>query len=321
MLDAALDRIGGPRGCCLTFHRVARRADRAQQPDAGFHVELERLDAILGGLLRAGWDIVTMDEALRRDARGRRFVNISIDDAYRDTFDLLVPLFRHHGVPVTVYVTTGIPDGSYELWSAGLETILMERDAVVVRGPAETWPLPDAAARRAAFQRLHAAWDGTEAVAAYHGFCADNGYDPAELRARHAITWDMLRSWRNDPCVEIGAHTISHPRISALSAEAAHAEMAGGKQRLEEMLSLEIRHFAFPFGRRGDCGPRDFAIARDAGFASAATTTKGLIRAGAATDPYRLPRNTLNGERANTATLQAHLTGLSGLVARMTGRN
>lgn len=319
-LDAVLDRLG-TRGCCLTFHRVARREDWATMADQGFTLPLDWLDGLIAKLLR-GWDIVTMDEALRRRPGDRRFVNLSIDDGYRDTWELAVPLFRAHGVPVTIYVTTGIPDGGYEMWRVGLETILTERDEVVSREGGMQMKLPDLRAKRAAFRRLCREWEAAaEPAAQYRAFCADNRFDPAELHARHAITWGMLRSLSNDPCVEIGAHTVTHRRLSGLSPDAALVEMVDSRARLEAELHSPVRHFAFPFGRHGDCGPREFELARQAGFASAATTRKGLIHPGAHANTYGLPRNTLKAARGNAARLASHLTGVSGALARMLGRN
>jgi peptidoglycan/xylan/chitin deacetylase (PgdA/CDA1 family) len=324
-LDAMLDLVGGTRGCCLTFHRVAPSEEWRALPDQGFTLELERLDALLSRLLAAGWDIVTMDEAMRRTPGARRFVNFSIDDAYRDTWELIAPLFRKHGVPVTVYVTTGIPNGDYELWYVGLETILVESREVLVRGREgradERVALPDQPSRSALYRRLRAAWGDDDPLGPYHEFCRDNGYDPRSLHERHAITWSMLRELGDDRFVEIGAHTVMHARISKLDPCAALAEMAESRRQLENRLGIPVRHFAFPFGRRNDCGERDFDLAREAGFITAATTSKGLIRPGASSNPYRLPRNTLNGLRGGGATIQSHLTGLSGALARLTRRD
>ena len=319
--DRLLDAFTGTRGCCLLFHRVTAGRDWSDLPDREFYVTVESLDALLGGLRRGGWDIVTLDEALRRRSGARRFVNFSIDDAYRDTWELAAPLFRAHGVPLTVFVTTGVPDGGDALWNRGLETVLQDSRAVALRGQVAILELPDAAARRAAFRHLRTLWEATDPVARYHEFCADNGRDPVDLHARHAITWDMLRSLADDPGIEIGAHTMSHPRLSALPDHVALAEMRGSRLRLEQQLGVPVRHFAYPYGRRGDCGPRESSLARQAGFASAATTRKGVIRPGRPVDPFRLPRNTLNGARTGTASLQAHLTGLSGALARALRRD
>jgi peptidoglycan/xylan/chitin deacetylase (PgdA/CDA1 family) len=315
----AADRVWGPRGCCLTFHRAAQSAVWDQLPNREFYLDVGFLDSFLGYLRAHGWDIVTVGEALRRATGGgdqRRYVNFSVDDCYRDTFELVVPVFRRHGVPVTLYVTTGIPDATLPLWAAGLEDTLLHRDRVMVDDDVLELTTPEQ--RRSAYARLASSWDGPEAGRHYAAFCAANGIDIDAMHWKHAVSWDMLQALANDPLVEIGAHTVSHARISALSAEAALSELEQSRQRLEARLGIDVRHFAFPYGRGGDCGPRDFALARQAGFSSAATTRKGLIRPGQ--DAFSFPRNTINGGHRSPALMEMHLTGLSGAAARVVGR-
>ena len=132
-------------------------------------------------------------------------------------------------------------------------------------------------------------------------------------------SWDMLEELAKDPLFEIGAHTVTHARISTLEPEAALAELEQSRRRLNERLGIGVEHFAFPYGRAGDCGPRDFALARHAGFRSAATTRKGLV--GRGRDAFSLPRNTINGGHRSVAAMEMHLTGLTGTVARVIGRD
>ena len=318
VLARAADLAKPGRGCCLTFHRVARAADWPGQPNRGFHLDLHYLEHLIVHLQRTGWDIVTMDEAARRAATtGRRFVNFSVDDCYRDTAEIVVPLFRRLRAPVTLFVTTGIPDGTLRLRNAGLETILLSEDRVT--DGEVTYDLRSPAAKRTAYAALSRQWDGPHGDAAYESFAARHGYSPDALDEQHRVTWPMLQAMAGERLVEIGAHTISHPRISALPPTQALAELVGCRERLEAALDRPIRHFAFPYGRRRDCGERDFELARQAGFTSAATTRKGLVAAGA--DPFRLPRNALNGNHRALPFAYAHLTGASAVAARILGRD
>ena len=313
------DRVWGPRGCCLTFHRAAPSVIWDRLPNRDFYVDVGFLDSLLGYLLAQGWDVVTVSEALRRARSGsdqRRYVNFSIDDCYRDAFELIVPVFRRHNVPITLYVTTGIPDGTLPLWVAGLEDAVLHRDRVVVDG--DVLELTTLKQRRDAYARLASSWDGPDVDRHYAAFCASNGIDIGAMHWKHAISWDMLQALASDPLVEIGAHGVTHIRMSAMSPDAALDELEQSRRRLNERLGIDVRHFAFPYGRSGDCGPRDFALARQARFSSAATTRKGLIRPGQ--DAFSLPRNTINGGHRNLALMEMHLTGLSGIAARVVGR-
>ena len=315
----AADLFSATRGCLMTFHRGAPARVWDKLPNRDFYLDTDFLDRFLTHLHKRGWDVVTMEEAIWRAKRGQdndRFVNFSVDDCYRDSYEEIVPLFRRHGVPVTLFVTTGIPDGTLSLWAAGLEDTLLNNARVMLEDGAVEVATPEA--KREQFHRIATSWDGPQAASRYRTFCALNGVDIDAMHWKHAISWDMLEELRDDPLVEIGAHTVTHARISSLSPDGALGELKGSRDRLVERLGIASRHFAFPYGRSGDCGPRDFAIARTAGYASAATTRKGLVRSGQ--DAYSLPRCTINGSDRSLATMELHLAGLTGMAARMTGR-
>lgn len=312
------DFVQAGRGCLFTFHRAAPASVWAELPNRDFYLDLDFLDALLRHLVSSGRDIVTIEEALRRSASGnaRNYVNFSVDDCYRDTYELVIPLFRRHRVPVTIFLTTGIPDGTLPMWQAGLEQILRDRSSVMLEGAQVDTATYEQ--KRQLFEALSREWDGPRAGEFYAAFCAANGADTEALHWQHAMSWEMLERVAGDPHVEIGGHTISHPRISSLADADAFHELEGCRKRIEERLSVSVRHFAFPYGRSGDCGGRDFALARKAGYASAATTTKGLVRKG--TDLLRLPRNTLNGQHRSLPLAELHLTGVTGIAAKVLNR-
>ena len=316
-LTAAARFIGAGQGCLLLFHRVAPADSWAGLPNREFHIDAAFLGRLLDHVIGSGWDVVTMDEALARirSGTGRRFVNVSIDDVYRDAIEVAAPVFRSRGVPVTLFVATGIPDGTMTLWQAGLETILMDRDRVMLEDGSAA-EAGNAAAKRRLFACLAAAWEADAPELRYQRFCALNGHDPAALHDQNGVSWAMLEAVRDDPYMEIGGHTVSHARLSSLPLEDARQEIAGCRARLQERLGLPVRHFAFPYGQRGDCGEREFGLAREAGFATAATTRRGLVRAADRSGLHALPRNSLNGAHRHTSQAEVHLSGLGGLLAR-----
>jgi peptidoglycan/xylan/chitin deacetylase (PgdA/CDA1 family) len=318
-LAQAADRMAGPRGCLLTFHRAASPELWERLPNRDFYLDIEFIDQLLAHLEAQKWDVVTLGEALRRSASANdnsRYVNFSVDDCYRDTFELVAPVFRRHNVPLTLFVTTGIPDGTASIWPIGLEHTLLEREEVRIHGEVIKPSTPEE--RRAVYRRTAAKWDGPDAAGHYAAFCTENRVDMNAMHWTHAITWEMLETLAKDPLIEIGAHTVTHPRISSLAPDKALAELEGARVRLNERLGINVQHFAFPYGRSGDCGSRDFALAREAGFVSAATTRKGLVRGGQ--DRFSLPRNTINGSHRSVAAMEMHLLGFTGVAARIAGR-
>lgn len=305
-------------GCCMIFHRAIASAEWASMPNRGFHLDLAYLERLVRYVRARGWDIVTLDEALRRltEPGHGRFVNISLDDCYRDTAEVVVPLFQRLDAPITLFVATDIPDERLRLRNAGLETIL--RHADFVDDDDRRLDLRSSKQKRAAYADISSRWEASGSDEGYLRLCKRVGEDPDRLDDMHRITWTMLEQLRDLSGVEIGAHTISHRRISSLDADAARMEIGGSRIRIEERLGIPVRHFAFPYGQSADCGPRDFAIVRDTGYATGSTTRKALIRPGA--NPYALPRHTINGTHRHPAFAQAHLSGLSALATSVLRR-
>jgi peptidoglycan/xylan/chitin deacetylase (PgdA/CDA1 family) len=84
---------------------------------------------------------------------------------------------------------------------------------------------------------------------------------------------------------EIGAHTLTHPRLSQIPLSRAREEIHSSKKKLEDLFGVPVRHFAYPYGDRN---PEVAAIAKEAGFCTACTTDPGFVQAG--DDPFQLRR-------------------------------
>jgi peptidoglycan/xylan/chitin deacetylase (PgdA/CDA1 family) len=67
--------------------------------------------------------------------------------------------------------------------------------------------------------------------------------DPAPLAG-----WREIDPWLRAG-MEVGAHSVTHPDLTALSDAALREEVAGAKTRLEDRLGIPVRSFAYPFNR------------------------------------------------------------------------
>ena len=65
--------------------------------------------------------------------------------------------------------------------------------------------------------------------------------------------------------------------------------------RIEAALQRPVLHLAYPYGDRHAAGPREFALARAAGFKTAVTTRPGMLFPESADYLTALPRVSLNG--------------------------
>lgn len=109
---------------------------------------------------------------------------------------------------------------------------------------------------------------------------------------RSMLSWGEIRELHSAG-IEIGSHTLSHPRLSRLQTNAAQREIAESKSTLEDRLGAGIARFAYPYG---DLDERVVDLVREAGYSSACSTRPGFNRTG--TDAFLLRRIEVEGTDA-----------------------
>jgi peptidoglycan/xylan/chitin deacetylase (PgdA/CDA1 family) len=89
------------------------------------------------------------------------------------------------------------------------------------------------------------------------------------------MNWDTARTLAAGG-FQCGAHSATHPRLSALDPEACRSELVNARRRLEQELDRPAVHLAYPYGDY-DSGVRQMAV--DAGYETACSTRPGLSEA------------------------------------------
>jgi len=296
-LDYAQTWLSG-LGLILMFHKVVSPGDRVFDPSLAIHSE--KLDLILGYIRRRGWEIISANELHDRLADGanrRPFVCFTFDDGYADNYAIALPIFRRHNAPFCVNVTVGYVDRTTPGWWDALGEMLLLRDEIElidlgqsVRIALKTWE-----EKTAAYQRLGQILyrDVVRGNTPLGDTWTVNGVDPQALSDRFFMTWSQLHELAEDPLVQIGAHTLTHPCLKRLGENEAGDEIEQSRQILEERLGVEIEHFAYPFGTPDACGEREFRLVRELGFKTAVTTRWCNIFPAHRGHPGSLPRKHL----------------------------
>lgn len=133
----------------------------------------------------------------------------------------------------------------------------------------------------------------TDLIAADEATMARYFVDMYSYRAPiRAMNWDQVVAAAASPMAEIGCHTQSHPKLSAISADPARlrAEIAGAKALIEAKTGKTCRSFAWPFGTMDDIDDASLAAIRDAGFDCSFSASRGRVEPGI-TDPFLIPRH------------------------------
>jgi hypothetical protein len=107
---------------------------------------------------------------------------------------------------------------------------------------------------------------------------------PNDLMMNSEQVRDLLESG-----MDVGGHTVNHPILSQVEDSRARAEIAAGKEQLEEITGRPVFLFAYPNGKPGtDYNPRHVSMVRELGFSGAVSAASGV--ASRSTDVYQLPR-------------------------------
>ena len=305
-------------GTIFMLHHVRPARDAGFQPNRHLEVAPEFLRAMLSHLRSSDIDIVTMDELHQRLVErsfARRFACFTLDDGYRDNRDFALPVMREFDAPLTVYAASDFAEGCGRLWWIALEMAITRADTIEasIGGVATRLDASTPAAKQAAFDRLH---DWLRALPGEHdvrreiaALCARHGIDETAIGRDLCMSWDELKAFACDPLVTIGAHSITHCNLAKQSEEIAHQEMAISRARIEDALQRPVLHLAYPYGDRTAAGPREFALARAAGFKTAVTTRPGMLFPESADHLTALPRVSLNGNYQDTRILPVLTSG------------
>lgn len=278
----------------LIYHRVLAR------PDPLFPGEVNRaLFERQLRLLKRFYTVLPLPVALQRLQDGSlppRAACITFDDGYADNAEHALPLLQQYGLHATFFIATGYLNGG-QMWNDRVIDAVREAPGATLDLRdlgLDCLPLASLAQRRAAIEHV----------------LGKLKYLPFEQRQRLAVdirrraggamrtmapamltTFQLQRL--HAAGMGIGAHTVSHPILAALSDRAARNDIANGKRELEQLLQAPVSLFAYPNGKAGrDYGPAHVAIVKSLGFTAALATDWGVARPGTGLDLFQLPRFT-----------------------------
>jgi len=252
-----------------------------------------------------------------------RSVALTFDDGFENNYSVAFPLLRQHGIPFTVFLTTGLLDRpAAQLWSErvkrsiylcsahSITVSLLGRD---VRLDLHS-PSAKADAARGVLQdlkrkpvRLRDA-----AVASIEAACGRPPITSAEMERYAFLTWEQVRTMASAG-VEFGSHTVSHPILSTLDTDSVDFEVRESKRCIESQLNRECETFAFPNGSPADYGQREKRALESAGY-HAAFSLRGRLN-GRRPDIFEIDRINV-GRQLDTLMFETAVIGALGFARR-----
>lgn len=236
-------------------------------------------------------------QALANGHVPRGAVAVTFDDGYADVVRHAEPVLRRLEIPATLFIVSGLV-GRRPWWDElahvvfaappGADGITLEcagtggervRIPLVLNSPGGR-----AATIRAVHRRMMEIGDARKRDLLDTLRAAtrvpDEGVDGDDI-----LDGRTLARLARGGLIEIGSHTVSHAPLAQLADASQSHELRESRSQLQRITGRLPEHVSYPHGSVGATTP---TLARQAGYASACSSTPDLVRSGS--DPFNLPR-------------------------------
>jgi len=265
-------------------------------------------------------------QARRTGAPGRRAVVITFDDGYIDNLNHARPLLAQHELPATMFIATGYVGHPHEFWWDALEHMLLHPGrlpnhlSLTIRSHTYSWELGDAADYRNDLHQRYLNWNieqeydptlrhqifrsiyelihplqAAERSEVLYALGQWSGNQPTVRPSHRTMASTEILQLADEPLIEIGAHTVTHPMLSELPTDQQRSEIQQSKSNLEELIGRSVTSFSYPHGAYTAATN---TMVHAAGFDCACTSDVSGVRQ--ATDLFQLPRLVVGNWDAET---------------------
>ena len=239
---------------CL--HRVLPKRS-AFKSNRDLEITPDYLNQLIATKKKEGYTFVSLETILSNSSRLRRkLINISFDDGFRDVYEYAFPILKRENIPFTLFLTTGMPNGTAHLWWLELEKM--------VKSPEEFEPA------------MKEIYDSRENMSEYFYKKYKTSPDYS-LTKRVSLTWEQIQEMVDSGLCVIGSHTCSHPALTRVPEERIREELFLSKQQIIEHLSVEPNYFSYPHSMEN---PEVQALVKQTGYKAAFMGYGGSVRKG-----------------------------------------
>lgn len=318
-----IQRKFATKGLILMYHRVAEVGCDpwglcVSPPNFAEHLQV----------LKTAANVMRLEELAQAHQQGNipeRAVVITFDDGYIDNFVNAKPLLEKYEIPATIFLVSGYIGKDREFWWDEVERVFLSPGklpatlTLKINDRVYNWDLSQVTEyTETDYQRDRhlSAWQGKKGSRQAIFYSVWETLQPLpnqqqKLALDHILQWsqkspnarhdyrpmnsDEVQKLISGGLIEVGAHTVNHPFLSAHGETDQQEEIAQGKTDIEKLLGRTITTFTYPFGAYNRT---TVPLVKNLGFTCACSTE--ALPVWWKCDPYQLPRfgvNNWDGEQ------------------------
>lgn len=269
-------------GVILMLHRVISERSKIKLNN-DLEITPEFLEKIIVEYKQKGFKFVSPDEVYELMTGKKRikeqFVCFTFDDGYKDNLEVAYPVFYKYDCPFTIYVTKDFIEQKAVIWWYVLEDILLQNDSISL-SDGTVFTTESMEEKDVFFKKMHeklSILEPSRLRKTFEDLFSNYTFSFEEKVRDLSLSKEQLKEVGKSSLCTIGAHTVSHPRLSTLNIEKQKEEIYNSKEYFESITNKTVDHFAYPFGSYND---DSVELVTKAGYKTAVMAWGGTVRKG-----------------------------------------
>ncbi|MCK4818805.1 polysaccharide deacetylase family protein, partial [bacterium] len=240
--------------------------------------------------------IISLEKLARaiveKRALPERAAVVTFDDGYKDNYTNVFPILKKYNIPATVFLTTGHIGTDNLFWWDKIGYILC--NTKLKRLELEDFgdiSLPSKGNISQSLDKIINRLNRTpedKKCDLIEKLVEISDVDIPKGMGRNVIlSWEEVKEM-NENGINFGAHTVTHPILTRLSAKQAKHEIVQSKKDIKRRLNKPVTAFSYPNGLTDDFNAEIIDLLKESGFICAVTRIPKMIIS--KTDLYELGR-------------------------------
>ena len=264
------------------LHRVSPFETDKLLPNENMKISPEFLEKIIIELREKKYEFISLDrlsQILGNKEKVEKKIVFTLDDGYKDNYELAYPVFKKYNVPFTIYITTSFPEKSAVLWWYVLEDLIIANNQLTLSN-GKKYICGTTQEKINAFMEIREiiiSFAPNEFLKKLNELFANYSVNWYKYSNVLTMSWEDIQKLSQDELVTIGGHTTNHFALNMLSKDEVVKEVLDANQLIELKTGKKVNHFSYPFGSRKEIGKREFDIIKSLNFKTSTTTRNGNI--------------------------------------------